>query len=870
MELKKYQKNVLDDLSGYLEYLASSHGLTEAFRKHWEGKNIRVGYGGLPEYNDSIRGVPHVCFKVPTGGGKTFLACASVKVIFDTLPEMRSKIVVWLVPSNTILDQTITNLKNPDHPYRQRLEKDFSGRVEVFTKEELLTGQNFNPSSVLDQLSICVLSFDSLRSNKKDGRKMYQENSSNQQFEKNYSQPDSLIKDVDPTATMQVLNQLSPVVIVDESHNARSELSVEMLNNLNPSFILDLTATPRKNSNIISYTSASDLKKENMVKLPVIVYNRNDKQDVLTDAIMLRGRIEQQAKTEEKATGKYIRPIILFQAQPRSKDDNETFDKLKKSLIEAGIPPEEIAIKTADINEIKDIDLKDRNCKIRYIITVNALKEGWDCPFAYILATLANKTSSVDVEQILGRILRQPYATQHTQPLLNMSYVLTCSNDFHATLDNIIVGLNAAGFSKRDFRIGSNESTGTLFFEPSDRQRAERDTEAEADLSFDTDIVREALQKSGRPIDESDKIDEMTKAAIEQGETFDKELSKSPDRVSPDLTGHMNTYEMEIEFASEASMLLIPRFHLKTESGLFTDGDTTLLSKELLLKGFTLKNKDTSVNFETVDSEIYKVDASGGADSSPKFERLGQTDKQMFKGYFSDYVEHSDTRLADCKKEVFRHLDKRMDPVSSPDLRAYSDKVIENNVKKDDLSALLNAPHAYASKIKEKIDQMMLEYKMEQFDKMIRTGEITCKPAYGFPKRIHPLHTGSPVSKSLYSSESDMNALEQKTIMQVSSLENVKWWHRILERSEGSFFLNGFINHYPDFVIMTKKGNLILLETKGEDRDNTDSRRKLKLGRDWERKAGEEYRYFMVAEKESFGIEGVITIEKLMETIQKL
>lgn len=64
-----------------------------------------------------------------------------------------------------------------------------------------------------------------------------------------------------------------------------------------------------------------------------------------------------------------------------------------------------------------------RACEVRYIITVNALKEGWDCPFAYILATLANKTSRVDVEQILGRILRQPYTTQHQNPLLNLSYV---------------------------------------------------------------------------------------------------------------------------------------------------------------------------------------------------------------------------------------------------------------------------------------------------------------------------------------------------------------------------------------------------------------------------------------------------------------
>ena len=74
-----------------------------------------------------------------------------------------------------------------------------------------------------------------------------------------------------------------------------------------------------------------------------------------------------------------------------------------------GIPAEQIAIKTADINELKNADLLSPNCPIRFIITVNALKEGWDCPFAYILASLANRTSQVDVEQIVGRILRLPY-----------------------------------------------------------------------------------------------------------------------------------------------------------------------------------------------------------------------------------------------------------------------------------------------------------------------------------------------------------------------------------------------------------------------------------------------------------------------------
>lgn len=150
---------------------------------------------------------------------------------------------------------------------------------------------------------------------------------------------------------------------------------------------------------------------------------------------------------------------MLFQAEPKSSSDTVTLEKLKDKLVAIGIPENQIAIKTSNVNELKGVNLLSTDCEIRYIITVNALKEGWDCPFAYILASVANKTSRVDVEQILGRILRQPYAKKHKMPLLNTSYVLTSSRDFRTTLDDIVVGLNKAGFSKKDYRIGEIEKT---------------------------------------------------------------------------------------------------------------------------------------------------------------------------------------------------------------------------------------------------------------------------------------------------------------------------------------------------------------------------------------------------------------------------
>lgn len=108
--------------------------------------------------------------------------------------------------------------------------------------------------------------------------------------------------------------------------------------------------------------------------------------------------------------------------------------------MDGGIPEKEIAVKTGDKDELKNVDLLSPDCPVRSIITVNALKEGRDCPFAYVLATVANRTSIVDVEQILRRVLRLPYARKNSSEVLNLSYVITSSADFHQTLKKSLPG----------------------------------------------------------------------------------------------------------------------------------------------------------------------------------------------------------------------------------------------------------------------------------------------------------------------------------------------------------------------------------------------------------------------------------------------
>lgn len=404
MELKQYQQAVLNDLAQYIAILKEQGSNHKAFSTYWKqnGITLQQGEETFHPYCDTMNGAPNMTIKVPTAGGKTFIACNAIRTIFDAMPVNRTKVVAWFVPSDTILKQTYENLKNPQHPYRQRIDTLFNRRVEVYDKQALLFGQNFNPTIIKEQLSIFVLSIQSFATKATDKRLVYNENENLAEFAKTYSPNEKHIEGADETSLIQVIAHLNPVTIIDESHNFEGDLRIDTLTNINPCFVLNLTATPRNKSNIISFVDPASLKRENMVKLPVMVSNYQNHIDVINSAIALRKNLEDKAKSEETNGGDYIRPIVLFQAQPKNDEDSVTFSNIKAKLVKAGIPNEEIKIKTANQNELKGIDLMSRECPVRYIITVNALKEGWDCPFAYILASVANRSSKIDVEQILG------------------------------------------------------------------------------------------------------------------------------------------------------------------------------------------------------------------------------------------------------------------------------------------------------------------------------------------------------------------------------------------------------------------------------------------------------------------------------------
>ena len=869
MEMKQYQRKVIRDLSRYMELLNREGNMDKAYTAFWNEKGVNVGFGGVKPYQNILPGVPNLCLKVPTGGGKTFIACNAVKTIFDGLPETKIKAVVWLVPSDAILSQTLAALRNPEHPYRMKLNADFGASVEVYTKEQLLSGQNFNITTVSEQLSVMVLSYDSFRG-RKEQLKAKQENSNLAPMAKALGAPVYPVEDADETALIQVINQLSPLVIVDESHHARSTLSKEMLKSFNPCFVLDLTATPTKESNILCYVDAVALKRENMVKLPVIVYNRDSQQEVMADAIDLRNRLEQYAAVEQAKSGLYIRPVVLFQAQPKGKEDSTTFEKLKGKLVSAGIPAEQIAIKTADVNELKNEDLLSPKCQIRYIITVNALKEGWDCPFAYILASLANKTSQVDVEQIVGRVLRQPHTRKHGIPALNMSYVLTSSNDFKTTLDSVVKGLNGAGFSEKDCRAVDNTeepAPQTVYHQETIQEIKTPDSPEDEDfLGFDSDSLRQEIQ--ARTDATATAADTMLQSAEKEQAAFETAMTAGTDFAFEDIPSevqeNMSSYRMNAEFEEEAGKILIPQFFLKVEESLFTHGDYVLLRKEHLAEAFTLKGKPYQIDFCRADDEMAKVDINDTEGSTPKVFKMSDTGQRYIKEQFSKKSPEDRVRL--CKGIIHKQLSK-MDMIDDNELTTYLDRIVDD-MDKDTLSALEKSPQGFAFRIRRYIEDLLEEQYEKQFNEWVEIGKIVCRPSYSLPTVIAPMKATSTYGKSLYGGEEEVNGFEYEMVLALTGMSNIKWWHRNMSRK--GFVVNGFINHYPDFIVMTENGKIVLIETKGDHLDNELNRKKLSLSRKWQEKAGEPFRYYMVFQEKVPELDGAYTFDKFLEILGKM
>lgn len=475
---KRYQERTIQQIEAYARLARQMQDANLAFYKLATLWNLsKKEYKPAP---DSLAPIPYVCIQIPTGGGKTLVACHSVGTVFTHYLHRDVGLVIWFVPWESILTQTLAALRGRGHPYRQVLEAAFPKGVRVVTVKEALFGA-LKPQDLADNLCIIVTTVDAFRIEKKEGRKVYEVNGYlMSHFENLPPELEARLEHDESGLVVQSLANVirlhNPMVVLDEGHNVQTRLSFDTPARLNPAFMLEYTATPRGHSNVLVNVPATDLKQEAMVKLPLWLQNRTDWRAALRDAKDRRDELEKEAKAEYKATGEDIRPILLIQAESKSKKgpDRITVDRVKEFLLdELRIPTEWVAIKTGDRNELAGVDLFSPRCPVRYIITVYALKEGWDCSFAYVLTSVASLSKRLAVEQLIGRVLRLPQARRKQTEALNYAYVYTVSPKFHAAAKAVKEGLVGNGYAPDDVRDWPEDEKPSLT-----GQRAVEDTDA--------------------------------------------------------------------------------------------------------------------------------------------------------------------------------------------------------------------------------------------------------------------------------------------------------------------------------------------------------------------------------------------------------
>ena len=419
-------------------------------------------------FDGAGRPIPNVCLKVPTGGGKTLLAAASVAKVFNSWFQRHTGLVLWVVPNEAIYRQTLTTLSDRDHPYRQILNVAGAGRVKILEKQ--------SPLSRLDvdgHLCVMVLMLASAARQSKETLRFFRDRGNvlgflpreddlpghwdllsavpnldvyapwagdgggggNGAQDSARRQMGSIVK----SSLGNVMRLLRPMVVIDEGHHGYTENALKTLDGFNPGFLLELSATPRiasakgSGSNILVDVRGTDLDAADMIKLPihVDVQHWSDWQACLMASVQRLNGLQAQAQALQAETARYIRPILLVQVERTGADTRDAgyihAQDVQAYLLQIGFTERQIAVKSAEKNDLKEpenIDLLSPLCEVRVIITKQALQEGWDCPFAYVLCALAAGRNPAAMTQLVGRILRLPQVTKTGREALDACYVL--------------------------------------------------------------------------------------------------------------------------------------------------------------------------------------------------------------------------------------------------------------------------------------------------------------------------------------------------------------------------------------------------------------------------------------------------------------
>ena len=848
-QLKDYQKTTLNILETYL---------TQVRFKGAEGAYYELKECSCYNKIKNLENVPYVCLRLPTGGGKTYLASNTIPIVASTYLETESPIVLWFCPTTTIKTQTIETLKNPRHPNREVLENAFDGNVLVFDIEDYV---NVRPQDIEGKCCVFVSTFQTFKITDTNARRIYAHNENLEpHFSKipNLQNRENLERIEEGTDKGKVkysfanlLNIYRPIIIADEAHNNSTKLAYEMLQRVNPSCIIEYTATPAPNSNVLHHVCAMELKAEEMIKLPIILTVHQTWEQSLSAAIITRKGLDGLA-TKDKD---YIRPIMLIQAE--SKDKEVTVDVIKKYLVDQeNIEESKIAIATGDQRELDGINLFDPKCPIEYVITVEALKEGWDCSFAYVFCSVAQRHSTKDIEQLLGRVLRMPYAKSRELEDLNKAYAFVSNVSWQDGVSQLKDRLVEMGFEENEIpdtvqtklpvTLGGQENKKPItlnvsnfdlkVFTPEEQTKFEiKETAIGKVVSIkeDVEVTPELEEKiiEATPKQERKSVEVNLKIELRNRVVHEK---KTP--------------------SQKGEVFCVPQLSLFIDDDWVNDYDEYFLDPtgKWLLKHsatlsegeFRLRSTGTSISIDINDNHI--------------------EDRYIQETLALDFGDkHTDWTIPKLAIWITRQIPDQNIPQQVQVV--FVRQLLENLCidRQISLNDLIRTKFILKDAIKIKIADCKKESEQEGMQTVLFKApyeHVKTDFTYSIDftgKKYEPAtpYRGTAFNKHYFPSVGDMNKEEIECARALDINPEVEFWVRNIEKHFYSFYLpmaNG--RFYPDFVAQLKDGRTLVVEYKGEHLiTNDDTKNKDAIGQLWEKSSNGKCLFLMGVKKDANG-----------------
>ncbi len=840
--LKTYQIKTINILQSYLES-ARYDGAESAFHQHTA--NNEAGMPRRYQPVDGLESVPYVCLRLPTGGGKTHLSVHAIKTAAEHYLEQDYPLVLLLVPTNAIRKQTLATLNDHDHPNRKVLNSTF-GRQHVLV-HDISNFTQIRPQDIRSKCVIVVGTMASLRVNNTDGRKVYAHNEFMEPHFARLSNSEEIpgLERLDDGGIKFSFRNLlawkRPLLLIDEAHNSKSSLSMEVIRRIAPACILEFTATPAKNSNILHSVSAAELKAEEMIKLPVMLTEHPTWQTAVRDAIANRQQLHDLAVNDKD----FIQPIVLFQAE--NKNQEVTVAVLEKFLVEEEkIPRERIAIATGTQKELDDVDLMDVNSKIQFVITVQALKEGWDCPFAYVFCSVTKVHSTTAVEQLLGRVLRMPYAKKRTQKELNRAYAHVSSVSWPQAVSKLHDRLVNMGFNEQEAGSFIEPQAPLLdsmgdYLQSALPQPLILTLQEMPDLSALSSEEREQVEETA--VQETGAVT-LTVTGIISPELSSKLIKATPradkKAVKTAVALHQEKQQRKLTPSQKGTPFTVPQLALWID-GIWEEAqDEWFLDVNgvnLLAYPTKLSEYEFSIK-ETADS--YLIDLKGTKLVTRHIDARQQFDLGQASTHWT-------------LNELSRRLDNQLRQIDIPqeELLEFIRRTLTDLTEKRQipLSVLVRHRYPLIKALKEKIKEYQeaaytTGYQQTMFGTAKRV-ETRYEYAFTFDQNEYPAtrpYTGPhQFNKHFYPLLDDMrhDGEEFFCAQAIDRERDVKHWVRNLVNPDFGFRLplaNG--NFYPDFVAELRDGRLLVVEYKGAHlKDYEKEKEKRNIGELWEEKS---------------------------------